>query len=63
MVIRDGKETGTDSNKPQVPSGLVWLENMLSNKKRNILAASILVENMVSKCLGKTPKVKKSKTM
>lgn len=63
MVVRDGKETGTDPNKPQVPSRKVWLEKMLSSKKRNIISASIPVEDMVSKCLGKTPKAKKSKTM
>lgn len=63
MVVRDGKEIGTDSDKPQVPSGLVWLANMSSNIKRNIVPASIPIEDMVSKFLGKTPKMKKSKTM
>lgn len=63
MIVRDGKETGTNPDKSQVLSRLVWLENMLSNKKRNIVPASIPVEDMVSKCLGKTPKAKKSKIM
>lgn len=63
MVVIDGKEIGTNLDRSQARSGPVWLENMLSNKKRNIVPTSIPVEDMVSKCLGKNPKAKKSKTM
>lgn len=63
MVIRDEKDAGTDFGKTPVSTGPVWLDNMLGSKKRNIVPTSIPIEDMVSKCLGKTPKAKKSKTV
>lgn len=63
MVIRNEKDAGTDFVKTPVSTSPVWLDNMLGSKKRNIVPASITMEDMVSKCLGKTPKPKKSKTV
>lgn len=63
IIIRNEKDVGIASEKILASTGPVWLDNMLGNKKRNIILASIPIEDMVSKCLGKTPKARKSKTM
>lgn len=63
IIIRNEKDVGTAFEKIPASTGPVWLDNMLGSKKRNIVPTSISIEDMVSKCLGKTPKANKSKTM
>ena len=38
-----------------------WLETYME-KKRSIVPISMPIDDLVSKCLGKTPKVKKART-
>ena len=38
-----------------------WLETSME-KKRSIFPISMPIDDLVSKCLGKTPKVKKART-
>lgn len=63
LVVKKGKEAKFGPDKTLVHTAPLWLENTLSSKKRNIVLASVPLEDVISKCLGKTPKAKKLKTI
>lgn len=63
LVVRNEKETVASFDETLVRTRPLWLENTLSSKKRNVVPILVALEDMMSKCLGKTPKVKKLKTI
>lgn len=63
LVVEKGKEVESGSDKAPVHTRRLWLENILNSKIRNIVPDSVPLEDMVSKCLWKTPKAKKLKTI
>lgn len=54
---KDQTKRETDSEHPH------WLDTSLTNKKRNLVLASVPIDDMVNKIMGRTPKTKRLNTM
>lgn len=63
LVVRNEKETEAGFDETSMHIGPLWLENTLNSNKRNVVPISVLLDDMVRKCLGKTLRVKKLKTI
>lgn len=56
MVVMNVTHDQFPKDKSATTSAPQWLETSFNNKKRNVVPASLPIEDMVRKCLGRSPR-------